>query len=100
MEAEWDARNRRLRLKVKVAAGEAQGARHRIGVWHLDVVVGRDCSCETHDLASDFSCERLLHVALPLIGFPVLRWQDFEVFENIDVGVLPDLLNNCYFRGV
>ena len=36
----------------------------------------------------------LLHISLFFVRLPVLHWQDFEVLEDVDVGVLPDGLDH------
>jgi len=62
---------------------------------HLDVVVGRDVSIDAHHLSANFSGKGLLNISLSLISLPVLDRKDFKMFENVNVGMLPDVLNNC-----
>ena len=59
----------------------------------LDVVVGRDIAKDAHDFPANLWSVTLLYIALPLIVFPVRSWQYFEIFENVHIGVLPDVLN-------
>ena len=46
-----------------------------------------------HDFAANFAGKRLLNIPVALVLLPVLRGKHFEVFEDVDVGVLPDRLD-------
>ena len=37
--------------------------------------------------------EELLDLALTFVHLPVLNWQDFEVLEHVNVGMLPQVAN-------
>ena len=63
---------------------------------HLDVVVRGDAPAHAHDFAADLACKSLLHIALLLVCLPIGVWLDLEMFENVDVGVLPNLLDHGY----
>lgn len=63
-------------------------------------VVGRDASRDAHDLAANLARKRLLHITLALVILPVGYGHDFEVLEDVYVGVLPDGLHDRDVRGL
>ena len=93
VEADRQVRVWSLHLEIEVASSEVQWALHTVGMRKLDVVVGRDIAKDAHDFPADLWSVTLLYIALPLIVFPVRSWQYFEIFENVHIGVLPDVLN-------
>ena len=61
---------------------------------HLDEVVSRDGARHDHHFATDLTGERLSYISLLFILLPVCGWKYLEVFEDIDVGVLPHRLDD------
>ena len=60
---------------------------------HLDEVVRGDVPADVHHFAANFARERFLDISVALVLLPVLRRKHFEVFKDVDVGVLPDGLD-------
>lgn len=84
-----------LHLKVDIATCQAEGL-DRGGSWvrALDVVVRRDRSIDIEYLATNFFSEFFSDRAVLLVDFPVGVGHHFEVFEHVNVWVLPQIFNS------
>lgn len=93
MEREGSTGDGCLHLQVNVTTSQAESPDAAVGVRDLHVIVSGDVTVEEDGFATNFLGEDFSYVALLLVEFPVLGGHNLEVFEDIDVRVLPDVLD-------
>jgi len=60
----------------------------------LDVVAGANSALYGKAAATDFRCADFFNISLFLILAPVRDWKHVEIFEDINEGILPKVLNS------
>jgi hypothetical protein len=104
VEAERVRGDGRFHLEIEVPSCQSQCLHTCVRVWHLDKVISRDVAVQKEcfsanlfrllclntfaDTYKDFS-----NVSLSFVELPVWRRLELEVFEYVNEGMLPNVLN-------